>query len=108
MTLQANGVTVRHVTSFRFRLIDTAGSELGIVSEAVPSIGIGDTVRMPDGSEAEVVEVYDDEAGQEGNVQATLVVDDGSDVPTELSPERRDELLKLVDELMPGDRPQSA
>ena len=92
-------VTVRQVTGFRFRLIDTAGSELGIVSEAVPSVGIGDTVRLPDGSEVEVVEVYDDEAGREGDVQATLVVDDGSDVPVELSPERRDELLKLVDEL---------
>jgi hypothetical protein len=90
---------VREVSTFRFRLVDTAGSELGIVSEAVPNVEIGDTVRMPDGREVEVVDVYDDEFGQEGDVQATLVVDDGSDMPTELSPERAEELRDLVDEL---------
>jgi hypothetical protein len=90
---------VRKVSTFRFRLVDTAGSELGIVSETVPNVRIGDTVRMPDGREVEVVDVYDDEFGQEGEVQATLVVDDGSDMPTELSPERAGELLDLVDEL---------
>ena len=36
----------------------------------------GDTVRLPDGRAAEVIEVFDDEFGQEGGVQATVVVDD--------------------------------
>jgi hypothetical protein len=86
-------------------LIDTAGSELGIVSEPMPSIGIGDTVQASDGRQLQVVDVYDDEAGQEGDVQATLVVDDGSDVPTEqLLHERSAELLNLVDELGFGER----
>jgi hypothetical protein len=39
-------------------------------------------VALPDGTEVEVVEVYDDEDGREGGVAATLVVDDGS-VPEE-------------------------
>jgi hypothetical protein len=87
------------MTGFRFRLIDTAGSELGIVNEGRPTVEIGDVVRMPDGREGEVVEVYDDEFGQEGDVQATLVVDDGSEVPAELSRERAGELLDLANEL---------
>jgi hypothetical protein len=37
---------------------------------------MGETVYLPNGQPAEVVEVYDDpEHGQEGGVQATLVVD---------------------------------
>jgi hypothetical protein len=59
----------RHVTGFRFRLIDTAGSELAIVSYAVPNVREGDTVHLPDGRGAQVVEVYADEEGQEGNVK---------------------------------------
>lgn len=66
-----------NVTAFRFRLIDTAGSEIGIVSYAVPSANLGEMVHLPDGRAAEVLDVYDDEHGQEGDVQATLVVDDG-------------------------------
>jgi hypothetical protein len=61
---------------FRFRLIDTAGSELAIVSHAEPSVEVGGTIRLPDGRPAEVLDVYDDEVGQEGGVQATLVVDE--------------------------------
>jgi hypothetical protein len=66
----------------RFRLIDMAGGEIGIVTDERDSIGEGDVVALPDGTEVEVVEVYDDEHGREGDVAATLVVDDGS-VPEE-------------------------
>lgn len=62
----------------RYRLIDTAGGEIGIVDDDRPQIGEDDTVTLPDGTSAPVVEVYDDEHGQEGGVVATLVVDDGS------------------------------
>jgi hypothetical protein len=62
------------VAGFRFRLIDTAGSELAIVSYAVPKVSVGDTVHLPGGRSATVVEVHDDEHGQEGDVSATLVV----------------------------------
>jgi hypothetical protein len=65
------------VSGFRFRLIDTAGSELAIVSYGVPNVSEGDTVHLPDGRGVVVLEVYDDEDGQEGDVRATLVVGDG-------------------------------
>jgi hypothetical protein len=45
------------------------------VSDERPSIIEGETVNLTDGTEAEVVEVYDDEHGQEGGVAATLVLD---------------------------------
>ncbi len=60
----------------RFRLIDTAGSELGIVDDERTTIGEGDEVRTPGGSTAAVLEVYDDEFGTEGDVAATLVVEE--------------------------------
>ena len=66
----------------RFRLIDMAGGEIGIVEDERAAIGDGESVSMPDGRRVEVVEVYDDEHGREGDVAATLVVDDGS-VPEE-------------------------
>ena len=56
----------------RFRLIDSAGSELGGV---MASMTKGETVYLPDGRPATVVEVCDDEQGQEGGVRATLVVE---------------------------------
>jgi hypothetical protein len=65
----------------RYRLIDMAGGEIGIV-EGPDGLSEGDTVNLPDARPVEVVEVYDDEHGQEGGVAATLVVDDGS-VPEE-------------------------
>lgn len=65
------------VSGFRLRLIDTAGSVIGIVSWDSETVREGDTVRLPDGRAVEVLEVYDDEFGQEGGVQATVVVDDG-------------------------------
>ncbi len=64
------------VSGFRVRLIDLAGSVIGIVSWGSETITEGDTVRLPDGRAAEVIEVYDDEFGREGGVQATVVVDD--------------------------------
>ena len=60
-----------------YRLIDMAGGEIGIVSDERAEIGLGELVTLPDGRVAPVVEVYDDEFGQEGGVAATLVVDDG-------------------------------
>ena len=61
----------------RYRLIDTAGGEIGISSFDRVGITEGDTVKLPDGSDAVVVEVYDDEEhGREGGVEATLVVDE--------------------------------
>jgi hypothetical protein len=60
----------------RLRLIDTAGSELGIVEWAAETVSEGDPVRLPDGREVQVLEFYDDEFGREGGVLATVVVDD--------------------------------
>ena len=69
----------------RFRLIDMAGGEIGIVTDDRDSISDGDTIAMPDGRGVGVVEVYDDEEhGKQGGVAATLVVDDGS-VPEEFT-----------------------
>jgi hypothetical protein len=67
----------------RYRLIDMAGGEIGIVSDDRDAIQDGESVSLPGGGRGvDVVEVYDDEDGQEGGVAATLVVDDGS-VPDE-------------------------
>jgi hypothetical protein len=64
------------MAGFRFRLLDTAGSELAIVPYSVPRVREGETVHLPDGRGVTVLEVYDDgERGQDGGVQATLVVD---------------------------------
>jgi hypothetical protein len=60
----------------RFRLIDMAGGEIGMIEDE--RAAIGESVSMQDGKRVEVVEVYDDEHGREGGVAATLVVDDGS------------------------------
>jgi hypothetical protein len=65
--------------SYRFRLIDTAGSEVAIVVRPSPAITEGDLVLLPGGGTAAVVEVYDDADGREGDVQATLVIDDEPD-----------------------------
>ena len=59
-------------SGFRVRLIDTAGSVFGIAGWASDTISEGDMVRLPDGRAVEVLEVYDDESGQEGGVQATV------------------------------------
>jgi len=55
------------VTGFRYRLLDTAGSELAVVPYAVPRVREGETVHLPAGRGVTVLEVYDDEEhGQEG------------------------------------------
>jgi hypothetical protein len=59
----------------RYRLIDTAGSELEIVTLDDEDVVDGAVISLPDGAEHTVVEVYDDEHGQEGGVRATLVID---------------------------------
>lgn len=61
---------------FRYRLIDTAGGEIGIISDSRPSIQLGEKVRLHDGSLCTVVDIYDDEDGREGDVQATLAVEE--------------------------------
>jgi hypothetical protein len=59
-----------------YRIIDTAGSELGIIEDPRDEIHHGEAVALPDGGTAEVLEVYDDEEhGREGGVNATLVAD---------------------------------
>jgi hypothetical protein len=63
------------VSGFRFRLVDTAGSEIGIVY-AVPNVTLGDMVHLPEARGVTVIEVYDDEARQEGDVRARLVADE--------------------------------
>ena len=60
---------------FQYRLIDTAGSEIGIINDSRQVIQLGDRVTLPDGTSGTVVDVYDDEYGKEGNVQATLAVE---------------------------------
>lgn len=93
------------MSTFRFRLIDLAGSELGIIASDVAELAAGDTVQTPDGLPAEVVEVYDDEFGQEGGVAATLVVDDGTDGQDEPGPEESAAaLVGLIDQLGLGSR----
>jgi hypothetical protein len=56
-------------------LIDTAGSEIGVVTDERAALVEGDEVQLPDGPMATILEVYDDEDGREGGVAATLVVD---------------------------------
>ncbi len=64
------------MTDFQYRLIDTAGSVIGIATFDRNNVGEGDTVPLPGGAEGTVVEVYDDENGQEGGVVATLVIEE--------------------------------
>jgi hypothetical protein len=48
------------------------------VSNAVPSVRESETAYVSGGRAVQVLEVYDDEHGQEDGVQATLVVDDST------------------------------
>jgi hypothetical protein len=68
------GISIMNL--FRYRLIDTAGGEIGIIEDRRPMIQIQDSVELPDGSTAIVVDVYDDQDGKEGDVQATLAVEE--------------------------------
>jgi hypothetical protein len=63
------------MTEHRYRLIDTAGSEIAIVADAREALAEDDDIDLPDGSPATVLEVYDEEDGREGGVRATVVVD---------------------------------
>lgn len=63
------------MSAFTYRLIDTSGSEIGLVTIDRPEIAEDEIVDLPDGRTAVVLEVYDDEHGREGGVEATLVVD---------------------------------
>lgn len=65
------------MANFRYRLIDTAGGEIGIII-VDRDLGLGSVVNLPAGGEATVVDVYDDEYGQEGGVVATLAVEEGA------------------------------
>jgi hypothetical protein len=62
--------------TFRFRLIDTAGGEIGIISDSRRMIQLGERVQLPDGSFGKVVDIYDDAEGKEGDVEATLAVEE--------------------------------
>ena len=64
------------MNAFRFRLIDTAGGEIGIINDPRPLIQLGESVVLPDGSTGTVVDIYDGEDGKEGDVQATLAVEE--------------------------------
>jgi hypothetical protein len=64
------------MSEFRYRLIDTAGGVIGITRLEQAGIAEGDMVTLPDGAQGRVVEVYDDDTGQEGGVVATLVVEE--------------------------------
>lgn len=61
---------------FRYRLIDIAGGEIGIIEDPRPQIQAGERVALPDGTSGTVIDLYDDEDGREGDVQATLVVEE--------------------------------
>jgi hypothetical protein len=62
------------MTEHRYRLIDTSGSEIAIVSDQ-REVAENDDITLPDCSVATILEVYDDEDGREGGVRATVVVD---------------------------------
>ena len=64
------------MSAYRYRLIDTSGSEIGIVTDERAEIREDEVVSLPDGTQAAVLEVYDDEDGRDGDVTATIVVDD--------------------------------
>lgn len=64
------------MSTFRYRLIDTAGGEIGIILDPRLRIEEGQDVQTPAGQMTPVIEVYDDEEGKEGDVQATLVVEE--------------------------------
>lgn len=64
------------MATFQYRVIDTAGGEIGIITLEQPAVGEDSVVALPNGQQGTVVEVYDDENGREGGVVATLVVEE--------------------------------
>jgi hypothetical protein len=65
-----------YMNLFRYRLIDIAGGEIGIIEDARSQIHPGDRVQLPGGSTGTVVDIYDDEDGKDGDVRATLAVEE--------------------------------
>ena len=59
----------------RYRVIDTASSELDIVELDPDDVVEDASVTLPDGTVAQVLDIYDDEHGREGGVEATIVLD---------------------------------
>lgn len=64
------------MNGFEYRVIDTSGSEIGLVRDERPELGEDDELTLPDGRVATVLEIYDDEHGRVGGVVATVVVDE--------------------------------
>ena len=62
--------------AYQYRLLGTSGSEVALIWDDRPEIAEDEQVTLPGGTEAVVLEVYDDEHGQDGGVVATLVVED--------------------------------
>jgi hypothetical protein len=58
----------------RYRVIDDAGSEVGIYDLDIDEMAPGMVVTFQ-GSEREVLDVYDDEHGKDGDVEATIVLE---------------------------------
>ena len=63
------------MAGFSYRLLDPSGSEIATVSYPFAVVKEGETVFLPGGGSAVVLEVHNDEHDQEDGVQATLVVD---------------------------------
>jgi hypothetical protein len=64
------------LSGFEYRVINTSGSEIGLVRDERPELAEDDELTLPDGRVATVLEVYDDDDGREGGVAATVVVDE--------------------------------
>jgi hypothetical protein len=64
-----------NLLSMRYRLIDTAGGEIAIIDDDRDELTEGDEIQLPDGLTAAIIEIYDDEHGREGGVDATVVVE---------------------------------
>jgi hypothetical protein len=60
----------------QYRLVGTSGSEIALIWDDRPELTEDESVTLPDGTTAIVLEIYDDEHGTEGGVVATLVVED--------------------------------
>jgi hypothetical protein len=72
--LAQRGDTLRGMP--KFRLLDTAGSEIAIIDDPRTALAVGDLVRHPDGRALPVLDVYDEDDGLEGGVNATVVVEE--------------------------------
>jgi len=67
------------VGAYRYRLIDDAGSELGIIEDDRSEIGLGETVNVPEtegGGLGRVVDVYSDDTALPAMLLVGVDVDD--------------------------------